>query len=194
MSVRPATMQDVPRILEIYGYYVEKTAISFEYTVPSLEAFTGRFLGITERFPWLVWEDDGKVLGYAYGSRPWERAAYSWNAEISIYLAPSIHGRGIGRKLYAVLEEILKAQGYRVIYVIITSDNQGSIAFHKKIGYEVVAEFPGCGHKFGRQLGTVWMEKRAEFVEYPQNFPVPYRDVVENDGKLSNILDKLSIS
>ena len=192
--IRFAVEADLPQMLEIYAPYVLNTAYSFEYTVPTLDEFTQRFRSYTRQFPWLVWEEDGKVLGYAYGSRPWERAAYSWNAEISIYLAPSIHGRGIGRKLYAVLEEILKAQGYRVIYVIITSDNQGSIAFHKKIGYEVVAEFPGCGHKFGRQLGTVWMEKRAEFVEYPQNFPVPYRDVVENDGKLSNILDKLSIS
>ena len=192
--IRFAVEADLPQMLEIYAPYVLNTAYSFEYTVPTLDEFTQRFRSYTRQFPWLVWEEDGKVLGYAYGSRPWERAAYSWNAEISIYLAPSIHGRGIGRKLYAVLEEILKAQGYRVIYVIITSDNQGSIAFHKKIGYEVVAEFPGCGHKFGRQLGTVWMEKRAEFVEYPQSFPVPYRDVVENDGKLSNILDKLSIS
>ena len=192
--IRFAVEADLPQMLEIYAPYVLNTAYSFEYTVPTLDEFTQRFRSYTRQFPWLVWEEDGKVLGYAYGSRPWERAAYSWNAEISIYLAPSIHGRGIGRKRYAVLEEILKAQGYRVIYVIITSDNQGSIAFHKKIGYEVVAEFPGCGHKFGRQLGTVWMEKRAEFVEYPQNFPVPYRDVVENDGKLSNILDKLSIS
>ena len=192
--IRFAVEADLPQMLEIYAPYVLNTAYSFEYTVPTLDEFTQRFHSYTRQFPWLVWEEDGKVLGYAYGSRPWERAAYSWNAEISIYLAPSIHGRGIGRKLYAVLEEILKAQGYRVIYVIITSDNQGSIAFHKKIGYEVVAEFPGCGHKFGRQLGTVWMEKRAEFVEYPQSFPVPYRDVVENDGKLSNILDKLSIS
>ena len=192
--IRFAVEADIPEILEIYAPYVLNTAYSFEYTVPTLEEFTQRFCSYTAQFPWLVWEEDGRVLGYAYGSRPWGRAAYSWNAEVSIYLAPSIHGRGIGRKLYAVLEEILKLQGYRIIYAVITSDNQGSIAFHKKIGYEFVAAFPGCGHKFGRQLGTVWLEKRVDFVEYPQNFPTSCRTVVENDGKLRDILDKLSIS
>ena len=94
----------------------------------------------------------------------------------------------------AVLEEILKMQGYRIIYSVITSDNQGSIEFHKKLGYTFVAEFPGCGHKFGRRLGTIWLEKQVDFVEYPHNFPVPCRDIIESDEKLSDILDKLSIS
>ena len=192
--IRFAVEADIPEILEIYAPYVLNTAYSFEYTVPTLEEFTERFRGYTAQFPWLVWEEDGHVLGYAYGSRPWGRAAYSWNAEVSIYLVPAVHGRGIGRKLYAVLEEILKLQGYRIIYAVITSDNQASIDFHKKVGYRFVAEFPGCGHKFGRRLGTVWLEKQVEFVEYPQNLPASCQDIVENDGKLRDILDKLSIS
>ena len=194
MAIRFATKADLPRILAIYAPFVEHTAVSFEYTVPTLEAFTARFEAITAQFPWLVWEQDGQVLGYAYGSAPFERAAFSWCCESSIYLDPVCHGRGIGRKLYAVLEEILKLQGYRIIYSVITSDNQGSIDFHKKIGYTFVAEFPGCGHKFGRQLGTVWLEKRLDFVEYPQNFPVPCKAIVESDENLCDILDKLSIS
>ena len=192
--IRFAVEADLPEILEIYAPYILNTAYSFEYTVPTLEEFTERFRSYTAQFPWLVWVEDGRVLGYAYGSRPWGRAAYSWNAEVSIYLSPAVHGRGIGRSLYAVLEEILKMQGYRIIYAVITSDNQDSIDFHKKVGYRFVAEFPGCGHKFGRRLGTVWLEKQVEFVEYPQSFPVSCHDVVENDGKLRNILDKLSIS
>ena len=192
--IRFAVEADIPEILEIYAPYVLNTAYSFEYTVPTLEEFTERFRGYTAQFPWLVWEEDGHVLGYAYGSRPWGRAAYSWNAEVSIYLAPAVHGRGIGRKLYAVLEEILKLQGYRIIYAVSTSANQASIDFHKKVGYRFVAEFPGCGHKFGRRLGTVWLEKQVEFVEYPQNLPASCQDIVENDGKLRDILDKLSIS
>ena len=75
MPIRPATLRDVPRILEIYGPYVENTAISFEYAVPGIEEFTQRFLKITQQFPWLVWEEEGVVLGYAYGNRPFERAA-----------------------------------------------------------------------------------------------------------------------
>ena len=98
MSIRQATVQDVPRILEIYGPYVKNTAISFEYTVPTIEDFTRRFLDITAQFPWLVWEENGVVLGYAYGSRPFERAAYQWSAEASIYLCPEACGKGIGKK------------------------------------------------------------------------------------------------
>ena len=192
--IRIAEERDLPEILSIYAPYVLNTAYSFEYTVPTLEEFTERFRTYTAQFPWLVWEENGRVLGYAYGSRPWGRAAYGWNAEISIYLAPQIHGRGIGRKLCAVLEEILRLQGYRIIYSVITSDNQGSIEFHKKIGYTLVAEFPGCGHKFGRVLGTVWLEKRLDFVEYPENFPLPCRNVVKSNENLSDILDNLSIS
>lgn len=192
--IRLAVESDIPQILEIYAPYVLNTVCSFEYTVPTREEFTERFRSYTAQFPWLVWEEEGQVLGYAYASRPWGRAAYSWNAEISIYLVPRIHGKGIGRSLCAVLEEILRLQGYRIIYSVITSDNQGSIDFHKKIGYTFVAEFPGCGHKFGRQLGTVWLEKQLDFVEYPQNFPMSCKEVVKSDEILHDILDKLSIS
>ena len=192
--IRLATEKDVPEILEIYAPYVENTTVTFEYDVPCRRSFLQRFYEITAQFPWLVYEEAGKVLGYAYASRPWGRAAYSWNAEISIYLHPDIHGRGIGRKLCAALEHLLKLQGYRIIYSVITSDNLGSIAFHKKIGYKYLTEFPGCGHKFGRVLGTVWLEKRVDFVEYPHEFPVPCRSLVENDGKLHDILAILSLS
>ena len=192
--IRFAVEGDIPAILDIYAPYVLNTAYSFEYTVPTLEEFTQRFRDYTRQFPWLVWEEDGLVLGYAYASRPWGRAAYSWNAEISIYLSPRIHGRGIGRKLCAVLEEILWRQGYRCIYSVITSDNQGSIDFHKKIGYTFACAFPGCGHKFGKVLGTVWLEKRSNLGDYPHNFPSPCRSIVESDEKLHDILDTLSLS
>ena len=192
--IRFAVEGDIPAILDIYTPYVLNTAYSFEYTAPTPEEFTQRFRDYTRQFPWLVWEEDGTVLGYAYASRPWGRAAYSWNAEISIYLAPKIHGKGIGRKLCAVLEELLWRQGYRIIYSVITSDNTPSIEFHKKIGYTFVAEFPGCGHKFGKSLGTVWLEKRANLVDYPHNFPAPCRSIVKNDENLHDILDSLSLS
>ena len=103
MSIRIATKTDLPRILQIYGPYVENTTYSFEYTVPSLEAFSRRFDEITAQFPWLVWEEDGVVAGYAYGSAPFHRAAYSWCAEVSIYLAPEFQGTGIGRKSFVIL-------------------------------------------------------------------------------------------
>ena len=113
--IRPATEQDVPEILSIYAPYVENSTATFEYDVPCRRSFLQRFYDITAQFPWLVWEEDGCVVGYAYGSLPFERAAYSWCCEVSVYVAPQAHGRGIGKKLYAVLEEIMWRQGYRTI-------------------------------------------------------------------------------
>ena len=173
MSIRPATAADLPRILEIYAPYVEHTAISFEYTVPTLEEFTGRFLTITAQFPWLVWEEDGSILGYAYGSLPFERAAYQWSAEASIYLCPEARGRGIGKSLYAALEDILRRQGYRKVYAIITTANEASVAFHKAVGYRHTATFPDCGYKFGTWYGTVWMEKDLNTWPAPPKSPIP---------------------
>ena len=93
--IRLATHADLPAILSIYAPYVENTTYTFEYDIPTPESFAARFDAITAQFPWLVWEEGGKVLGYAYGSAPFERAAYRWCAEVSIYLTPVILGQGI---------------------------------------------------------------------------------------------------
>lgn len=172
MSIRLATAQDVPRILEIYAPYIENTAISFEYTVPSLEEFTQRFLGITAKFPWLVWEENGVILGYAYGSRPFERAAYQWVAAASIYLCPEACGKGIGKKLYAALEALLQRQGYKKVYALITTGNADSVAFHRAVGYRYVATLSDCGYKFGAWYGVVWMEKELNTWDTPPREPV----------------------
>ena len=192
--IRMATVADVPAMLEIYGPYVLNTTYSFEYTVPTQEEFTRRLLEYTKQFPWLVWEEDGVVLGYAYGSLPFQRAAYAWCCEVSIYLAPQVHGKGIGRKLYAVLEHILWQQGYGVIYSLITTENTGSLAFHDKVGYRKCAELSGCGLKFGRWAGVVWMEKRTKFDELPSEPPHSWRAFVESDRNIMDILAKLSLS
>ena len=192
--IRPATEKDIPEILEIYAPYVENTTVTFEYDVPCRRSFLQRFLEITAQFPWLVWEEEGRILGYAYASAPYSRAAFSWCAEPSIYLREDAKGRGIGRKLYAALEQILWLQGYRVIYAIITEENAASVAFHEKLGYRFTAALPHCGIKFGRSLGVIWMEKRSNSVEIPSKMPVPWLCIVENDRKLSNILATLSLS
>lgn len=173
MPVRQATVRDVPRILEIYAPYIKNTAISFEYVVPTVEEFTQRFLKITAQFPWLVWEENGVVLGYAYGSLPFERAAYQWSAAASIYLCPEACGKGIGRKLYAALEELLQKQGYRKVYAIITTANEDSVAFHRAVGYRHVATLPDCGFKFGNWYGTIWMEKELNNWDVPPRKPTP---------------------
>ncbi len=182
MCVRMATEQDVPQILEIYAPYILNTAVSFEYTVPSLDTFSRRFFSVTAQFPWLVWEENGRVLGYAYGSAPFERAAFQWCAEASIYLRPEAQGRGIGKELYRELETLLRLQGYLKVYAIITSENRDSVAFHKAVGYRYVADMPGCGFKLGRWHGIIWMEKLLNSVELPSTAPLPIHSIVKNNG------------
>ena len=192
--IRMATEADIPAILEIYGPYVQTTAISFEYTVPTLEVFTQRFRNITAQFAWLVWEEDGKILGYAYGSLPFERAAFGWCSEASIYLRPEARGRGIGRKLYAVLEELMKLQGYVKVYALVTSANKPSVDFHLACGYTHTACMPGCGYKLGAWYDLFWLEKMLNFVENPTNAPLSIGSIVEIDRKFREILDKMSLS
>ena len=192
--IRIAAREDVPAILDIYSPYVLNTTNSFEYVPPTQEEFYQRFDSITQQCPWLVWEEDGHILGYAYGSLPFHRAAYAWSCEVSIYVASQSHGKGIGRKLYAALEQILFYQGYRVIYAVITEENRDSLAFHEKVGYRYIATLPGCGFKHGKQLGTVWMEKRSDSVDFPSQPPETWKSLVENDGKFSHILATLSLS
>jgi len=194
MSIRSAVIGDIPQILAIYAPYVTDTTFSFEYAPPTLEAFTQRFLEITAQFPWLVWEEDGRVLGYAYGSPPFHRAAYQWCAEASIYLHPDAHRRGIGKALYAVLEEILKLQGYRKVYAIITDRNFASLAFHRAAGYEFLAAFPNCGFKHGQWNGIIWMEKNLNLSEFPSNPPTPAQSIVNNHRIFTEILDKIPLS
>ncbi len=181
MSIRMATETDLPQILAIYGPYVTDTPFSFEYTVPTLEDFTLRFRAVTTQFPWLVWEEDDRVLGYAYGSAPFERAAYQWCAEDSIYLHPDARGRGIGRQLHETLEKLLTIQGYRKIYAVITSENEGSLAFHRAMGYRTLAHFPECGYKFGKIYGTIWMEKTLFLGTLPNKPPTSICELVDTD-------------
>ena len=192
--IRLATEADVPVMLAIYAPYILTTTYTFEYEVPTEEEFLARFLTITEKFPWLVWEEDGEVLGYAYGSAPFERAAYSWCAEDSLYLRPEAKGRGIGKKLLLALEKLLQLQGYRKIYAIITSENTISLDFHRRNGYLFAAEMPNCGYKFGRWLGVTWMEKDFPFVAFTGAFPTPFPALVQSDKKILHNLDTFSLS
>ena len=191
--LRIATEKDVPEILEIYGPYVRFSTATFEYDVPTEEEFLLRFRTITARFPWLVWEAEGKIQGYAYASPPYSRAAYSWCAEPSVYLRPEARGRGIGKKLYGALEEILKLQGYQILYALVTSENETSLAFHHRLGYMTRAEFPDCGFKDGRWLGVSWLEKRLKSVEIPISSPTPWPLLGQDAQKIHDILYNLSL-
>ena len=192
--IRIATEADLPAILAIYTPYVRDTTVSFEYEVPSPEVFLNRFRAITEQFPWLVWEEDGAVLGYAYACRPFERAAYSWCAEPSIYVHPDAQGQGVGKRLYLALEELLKAMGYRVLLALVTGENEGSRRFHERLGYYVAGDLKNTGYKFGRWCGVFWMEKLLDSVENPMDYPIKWKEFVQPGQKICDILYNLSLS
>ena len=191
--IRPALEADLPAILAIYGPYILTSTATFEYEVPTISAFTDRFRGITAQFPWLVWEEDGEILGYAYASAPYTRPAYAWCAEPSIYLRPEARGRGIGTALYAALEEILRTQGYQVLYALVTQENAASLRFHEKLGFRQMVLFPDCGFKFGRWLGLIWLEKRLKSVEIPTSTPTPWPTIRKDAQNFANILENLSL-
>ncbi|MBR6826230.1 MAG: N-acetyltransferase [Oscillospiraceae bacterium] len=173
--IREAMERDIPGMLEIYSYYVENTAVSFEYTLPTVEEFARRLEEHKEVYPWLVWEEKGEILGYAYAGRAFERAAYSWNAEISCYL--KVRGKGMGRKLYEIIEGILKAQGVRKVYAVVTSANEPSVAFHKAVGYKEVLTYQDVGFKFGQWYDVIWLEKQLLPLGKPENFPIPWEKI-----------------
>lgn len=166
IQIRNAVIDDAKRILEIYAYYVENTAISFEYTVPTLAEFQDRMKRTMEKYPYLVITKDDVVCGYAYAGAFIGRAAYSRSCEMTVYLDRGVHKCGLGRKLYEALEARLKEMGILNLYACIgypdTEDeylDKNSAEFHEHLGYTKVGEFHQCGYKFGRWYNMVWMEK-----------------------------------
>ena len=166
LLIRDATPEDAGRLLEIYGPYVEDTAISFEYVTPGLEEFQNRIRSISAKYPYLVIEQEGRILGYAYAGVFKGRAAYDRSCEVTIYLDRHERRRGLGRRLYEALEERLKAQGILNLYACIAwppADDPrlttNSADFHAHMGYTKVGEFHSCAYKFGRWYHMIWMEK-----------------------------------
>ncbi len=174
MSIRRAVAADVPAMLEIYDDFVRNTAVSFEYITPTVEEFNHRLEEHIAVYPWLVWEEEGRVLGYAYAGRAFERAAYAWNAEISCYLDASVRGRGVGRQLYARIEDILRAQGVRKVFAVVTSANIASVRFHEALGYRQTAVYRQVGFKLGRWYDVIWLEKQLCELGEPEKFPIPW--------------------
>lgn len=163
--IRSASTSDAPVIREIYKPYVEETAITFEYEVPSAEEFERRIGKTLSFYPYLVYEEDGVILGYAYASPFKERAAYDWAVETSIYVRKGTTKKGIGRALHDALKEELKRMGILSMYACIAAPSgedehldDNSIGFHSHLGYRLCGRFSKCGYKFGTWYDMVWME------------------------------------
>ncbi|WP_165172630.1 GNAT family N-acetyltransferase [Adlercreutzia sp. ZJ242] len=169
VSVRPARIDDAQQLLDIYKPYVLETAVSFEITPPTREEFEQNIRATQEAsYPYLVAECDGVPVGYAYAHRFRVREAYDHCAEVSIYLAQPMRGRGIGRALYEQLEKLLAEQGIVNLYACVAYCDEedgylthASCHFHEKLGYVPVGRFSKCGHKFGRYYDLIYMEKHV---------------------------------
>ena len=164
--IRSAAPADAARLLEIYSWYVENTAISFECMTPSPAEFGDRIRGTLERFPYFVLEENGVIQGYAYAGPFHSRAAYSHCCELSIYLDRNARGRGYGRKLYEALEASLREMGFLNLYACIgdpiTEDEyltHNSEQFHQHMGFVKIGTFHRCGRKFDRWYNMIYMEK-----------------------------------
>ena len=161
-----AALEDALEIQEIYSVYVKNTAVTFEYEIPSVAEISKRISDTLQLYPYIVAMEEGRVAGFAYASAFRKREAYNWAAETTIYLRQDCRGKGIGKKLYLTLGDILKRQNIINLYACIayTSKedehlNNTSTAFHGHLGYSKVSHFSKCGYKFGKWYDIIWMEK-----------------------------------
>ena len=147
--IRKVTEADAQVLLDIYAPYVA-TPITFENEIPTVEEFARRIREIAAFYPYLVCEVEGRIVGYAYAHRQMERAAYQWNAELSVYIDAAFAGQGIGKQLYTRLIELLKQQHVKTLYALITLPNEASIALHRS---------------FGRWHDVMWMDLHIASME-----------------------------
>lgn len=158
MKIRFAEESDAKALLAIYNQYID-TAVTFEYDLPSEKEFQDRIREVLKGYHYLVCEEDGKILGYAYGHRHKERAAYQWNAELSIYLDENITSRGIGRKLYTALIKLLELQGVKTVYGVVTVPNAKSEGLHESMGFKRLGTYHNTGYKCNGWQDVAWFER-----------------------------------
>lgn len=162
----------------IYAPFVQDSAVSFEAEPPSAEELAGRIARLSETHAWLIAEDDGVIVGFAYGCPHRERAAYRWATEVSVYVDAGRHGRGIGRALYGALFALLGRQGYRIACAGIALPNEASLALHRSIGFEPIGVYRAIGWKAGAWWDVSWWQLRLgpqDSSEEPQDPGPPVR-------------------
>jgi phosphinothricin acetyltransferase len=171
MRVRLADADlDSERVAEIYRPAIEDSVISFEETAPTADEMADRMRKVLARLPWLVAEDEsGVVVGYAYASPHRERAAYRWSVDISVYVDPARHRRGVGRLLYDELLERLRGQGFVNVYAGVTLPNPASVALHEAIGMRRIGTYERVGYKLGQWRDVAWFGMRL--IEPPGDTP-----------------------
>lgn len=157
ITLRLATPDDAAAVAEIYAPFVGASVISLEYEAPTAGVMRGRILETLGRFPWLIAQANGRVVGYVYAGPHRSRAGYQWAADVTVYLTDGYRGQGLGRRLYAGLFALLKEQGYRSLFAGITLPNDASVGLHRAMGMNDVGIYRNVAFKFGAWRDTLWM-------------------------------------
>jgi phosphinothricin acetyltransferase len=157
--VRPATVADGEACAAVYAPYVTQAAVSFETDPPTAAEMAARIAAAAERHAWLVLEDDGRVVGYAYGGPHQTRAAYRWSCEVSVYLEPGRRRTGGGRALYEALLDRLTERGFRMAIAGMTLPNDASVGLHRAMGFEPVGTYRRIGYKHGAWHDVAWVQR-----------------------------------
>ncbi len=160
-TIRLATPDDAAQVQAIYSPYC-LTPISFELGPPTVEEVQGRITRVLELTPWLVCEDGGEVVGYAYASRHRERPAYQWSVDTSVYVHHQRQRLGVGRALYTSLFAVLALQGYVNAYAGATLPNPASVGLHEAMGFELVGIYRQVGYKCGAWHDVAWYQRPVQ--------------------------------
>ncbi len=176
MHYRFATPNDAKVLLDIYSQYID-TPITFECSLPTVEEFRIRIQTISNFYPYLVAEDNGRIFGYVYAHRHMQREAYQWNAELSIYLDSKHTSQGIGTALGQKIINLLKLQGLLKLNSGITQPNLRSVGLHKKLGFKLVGTYINAGFKNGKWYDVSWYQNDiAEHTDSPAS-PISIRSL-----------------
>ncbi|MFV0352508.1 MAG: GNAT family N-acetyltransferase [Oscillospiraceae bacterium] len=181
VCIRYATQQDVPSMLAIYAPYVKETLVSFEYEVPTPQDFAARVKALQPDMPWIVYEEDEKILGYAYASRFGVRAGFDWSAETSVYLDKEAQGKGVGQKLYQILFGLMQAMGYATLYARIAVPNMQSEKFHLKMGFTCEAVLKKVGFKFDSFVDLAYYTLQLCPKDHPLPKPRKLKDLTDDE-------------
>lgn len=178
MRIRLASEADAAAIRDLYAPFVETTTVSFELVPPPVDEMARRIAARQDTHPWLLAEDGGRILGYAYAGPFSARPAYLWSVEASVYIDKSAQRRGVGRALYAALLGLLGAQGYHRAFAGISLPNPASVGLHEAMGFSPVGVYRAVGWKFGRWHDVGWWQRTLPGVG-PDDVPEPPRHAGE---------------
>lgn len=168
VALRLARPADAPDVAAIYAPFVTDAVVSFETTPPTADEMARRIEATLRTLPWLVADDGGRVVGYAYATPYRSRAAYQWTCEVSVYLAATHRRQGVGRRLYGALFAVLRAQGFVTAHAGIALPNAASVGLHEALGFAPVGVYRGVGFKAGAWRDVGWWALRLREDPDPQ--------------------------